>query len=102
MENRNNALHYKMYKSGKSIVYAGLATTAAVAGLALANANNTASAATVNDQPTVEVANTSAAKTGNSDQIQSATAAVSAAVTMLLRHNKLFLMLKQLLTQLTT
>ena len=79
MENRNNALHYKMYKSGKSIVYAGLATTAAVAGLALANANNTASAATVNDQPTVEVANTSAAKTGNSDQIQSATAAVSAA-----------------------
>ena len=32
MENRNNALHYKMYKSGKSIVYAGLATTAALAG----------------------------------------------------------------------
>ena len=79
MENRNNALHYKMYKSGKSIVYAGLATTAAVAGLALANANNTASAATVNDQPTVEVANASVAQTGNSDQIQSATAAVSAA-----------------------
>lgn len=79
MENRKNALHYKMYKSGKSIVYAGLATTAAVAGLALANANNTASAATVNDQQTVEVANTATAQTGNSDQIQSATAAVSAA-----------------------
>ena len=30
MENRNNALHYKMYKSGKSIDYAGLAPTAAV------------------------------------------------------------------------
>ena len=39
MENRNNALHYKMYKSGKSIVYAGLATTAALAGLVLANTN---------------------------------------------------------------
>lgn len=39
MENRNNALHYKMYKSGKSIVYAGLATTAVLAGLTLANAN---------------------------------------------------------------
>ena len=42
MENRNNALHYKMYKSGKSIVYAGLATTAALAGLVLANTNATA------------------------------------------------------------
>ena len=42
MENRNNALHYKMYKSGKSIVYAGLATTAALAGLAFANVNATA------------------------------------------------------------
>ncbi|WP_191336809.1 LPXTG cell wall anchor domain-containing protein [Limosilactobacillus vaginalis] len=41
MENRNNALHYKMYKSGKSIVFAGLATTAALAGLTLANANAT-------------------------------------------------------------
>ncbi|PEH03929.1 hypothetical protein CP356_07665 [Lactobacillus sp. UMNPBX5] len=42
MENRNNVLHYKMYKSGKSIVYAGLATTAALAGLVLANTNATA------------------------------------------------------------
>ena len=42
MENRNNSVHYKMYKSGKSIVYAGLVTTAALAGLTLANTNATA------------------------------------------------------------
>ena len=70
MENRNNALHYKMYKSGKSIVYAGLATTAAVAGLALANANATAVHA--DTTPATEQAATPAASTATSAQISAA------------------------------
>ena len=61
MENRNNALHYKMYKSGKSIVYAGLATTAALAGLVLANTNATAVHADATPAATEQVANNSSA-----------------------------------------
>ena len=64
MENRNNALHYKMYKSGKNIVYAGLATTAALAGLVLANTNATpvhAATAPATEQTASTAANSSAA-----------------------------------------
>ena len=46
MNVRNNSLHYKMYKSKKNIVYAGLVTTAALAGLTLSNVNKTVSADT--------------------------------------------------------
>ena len=38
---KNNQVHYKMYKAKKNIVYAGLMTTATLAGLTLANVNNT-------------------------------------------------------------
>lgn len=37
-------MRYKMYKAKKHIVYAGLVTTAALAGLTLANVNTTANA----------------------------------------------------------
>lgn len=83
MENRNNALHYKMYKSGKSIVYAGLATTAAVAGLALANANATAVHADATPAATEQVANNNsaakpaAASTATSAQLSAAQSAVN-------------------------
>ena len=85
MENRNNALHYKMYKSGKSIVYAGLATTAALAGLVLANTNATAvhadtaapaSAAITSNVASSAVANSSAA---TSAEIASQEAVVNSA-----------------------
>ena len=75
MENRNNALHYKMYKSGKSIVYAGLATTAALAGLVLANTNATAVHADAT--PATEQTATPAASTATSAQISAAQKAVS-------------------------
>ena len=74
MENRNNALHYKMYKSGKSIVYAGLATTAALAGLVLANTNATAVHA-----DTAAPATTEQVATNNSSTATSATSAEIAA-----------------------
>ena len=85
MEHRNNALHYKMYKSGKSIVYAGLATTAALAGLVLANTNATAvhadtaapaSAAITSNVASSAVANSSAA---TSAEIASQEAVVNSA-----------------------
>ena len=85
MENRNNALHYKMYKSGKSIVYSGLATTAALAGLVLANTNATAvhadtvapaSAAITSNVASSAVANSSAA---TSAEIASQEAVVNSA-----------------------
>lgn len=84
MENRNNALHYKMYKSGKSIVYAGLATTAALAGLVLANTNATAvhadaatpTSAAVTSQAATTAANSSAA---TSAEIASQEAVVNSA-----------------------
>ena len=84
MENRNNALHYKMYKSGKSIVYAGLATTAALAGLVLANTNATAvhadaatpASAAVTSQAATTAANSSAA---TSAEIASQEAVVNSA-----------------------
>lgn len=80
MENRNNALHYKMYKSGKSIVFAGLATTAALAGLTLANANATTVHAATNAPATEQVA-TSAANTSaaTSAEIASQEAVVNSA-----------------------
>ena len=65
MNVRNNSLHYKMYKSKKNIVYAGLVTTAALAGLTLSNVNNTVSADTTsaadNTALTTSAANTSSA-----------------------------------------
>ena len=86
MENRNNALHYKMYKSGKSIVYAGLATTAALAGLVLANTNATAvhaatapASAAVTSQAASTAANSSAATSATSAEIASQEAVVNSA-----------------------
>ena len=75
MENRNNALHYKMYKSGKSIVYSGLATTAALAGLVLANTNATAVHA-----DTAAPATTEQVATNNSSAAATATSATSAEI----------------------
>ena len=70
MNVRNNSLHYKMYKSKKNIVYAGLVTTAALAGLTLSNVNNTVSADTTsaadNTALTTSAANTSSATSDNS------------------------------------
>ena len=86
MENRNNALHYKMYKSGKSIVYAGLATTAALAGLVLANTNATAvHADTAAPATTEQVAtnNSSTATSATSAEIAAAQANVNAKSTAL-------------------
>ncbi len=37
---QNNKLHFKMYKSGKNWMVAGLMTTAVLAGLTLSNTNN--------------------------------------------------------------
>lgn len=71
----NNAMHYKMYKAKKNIVFAGLATTAVLAGLTLSNVNNTAHADTVSGANTTAVASTSA----SSAQIASASAALSSA-----------------------
>lgn len=51
MENRNNYVHYKMYKAKKNFVFAGLATTAVLAGLTLSNVNNTVSADTTSSAP---------------------------------------------------
>ena len=88
MENRNNALHYKMYKSGKSIVYAGLATTAALAGLVLANTNATAvhadaaapSSAAVTSQAATTTANSSAATSAEIASQEAVVNSASAAV----------------------
>ena len=71
MENRNNALHYKMYKSGKSIVFAGLATTAALAGLTLANANATTVHAATNEPATEKVASPAANTSATQQEIAS-------------------------------
>ena len=77
MNVRNNSLHYKMYKSKKNIVYAGLVTTAALAGLTLSNVNNTVSADTTsaadNTALTTSAANTSSATSDNSAANSSAT-----------------------------
>ena len=88
MENRNNALHYKMYKSGKSIVYAGLATTAALAGLVLANTNATAvhadaatpASAAVTSQAATTAANSSAATSAEIASQEAVVNSASAAV----------------------
>ncbi|WHO85870.1 KxYKxGKxW signal peptide domain-containing protein [Limosilactobacillus oris] len=71
----NNAMHYKMYKAKKNIVYAGLVTTAMLAGLTLTNVNNNVHADTTAAQ-TTEVAT---AQTATTPEVQSAQAAVSAA-----------------------
>lgn len=77
MNVRNNSVHYKMYKSKKNIVYAGLVTTAALAGLTLSNVNNTVSADTTsaadNTALTTSAANTSSATSDNYAANSSAT-----------------------------
>ena len=57
---KNNQVHYKMYKAKKNIVYAGLMTTATLAGLTLANVNNTEVHADVANQPAVTATTSSA------------------------------------------
>ncbi|MGM9892163.1 LPXTG cell wall anchor domain-containing protein [Limosilactobacillus sp.] len=78
---KNNAMHYKMYKAKKNIVYAGLVTTAVLAGLTLTNVNNNANADTVAQPATTAVTNEKAAATTttNNAAVQSAQAAVTAA-----------------------
>ena len=83
MNVRNNSLHYKMYKSKKNIVYAGLVTTAALAGLTLSNVNNTVSADTTsaadNSALTTSAANTSSPVASDSAATSSAASDNSAA-----------------------
>lgn len=75
MNVRNNSLHYKMYKSKKNIVYAGLVTTAALAGLTLSNVNNTVSA------DTTSAANSSALTTSVANSTATNSSAVASSAT---------------------
>ena len=67
--------HYKMYKAGKNWMVAGLMTTAALAGLTLANVNNTANADQVNNNEAVAAVSAQPAATPT--EIQSAQSAVN-------------------------
>lgn len=93
MNVRNNSLHYKMYKSKKNIVYAGLVTTAALAGLTLSNVNNTVSADTTSaansSALTTSATNSSATNSSaTSEQISAASANVVATSNALSDANK--------------
>lgn len=98
MNVRNNSLHYKMYKSKKNIVYAGLVTTAALAGLTLSNVNNTVSADTTSaansSALTTSAANSTATNSSatnssaTSEQISAASANVVATSNALSDANK--------------
>ncbi|WP_162257107.1 KxYKxGKxW signal peptide domain-containing protein [Limosilactobacillus secaliphilus] len=73
----NSTLHFKMYKSGKNWMVAGLMTTAVLAGLTLGNVNTTEAHAAVNNTPVAAAQKTSA----TSAEVQSQQTVVNSAAT---------------------